>query len=107
MFQSVANVSKCNIYLFSQLITQNNQSMRLTKKALRAINNQTMRLLIALALGCSEMTVRRYIKSNDENLTKQACLQVIRRETGLSDSELLEVEKKGSRSNGHKHTVGN
>lgn len=67
--------------------------MRLTKKALKRINNTKARMLIALALDCSDMTVRRYIDANDDNLTKAAAMQVIREETGLTDSEILEEEK--------------
>lgn len=67
--------------------------MRLTKKALKAIDKQKIRLLIALSLDCSEMSVRRYIESNDDNLTKAASLKVIREETGLTDSEILEQER--------------
>jgi hypothetical protein len=67
--------------------------MRLTKKALKAIDKQKVRLLIALALECSEMSVRRYIESNDDNLTKAASLKVIREELGLTDAEILEEEK--------------
>lgn len=66
--------------------------MRLTKKALKLINTQRIRLLLALELKCSEMTIRRYIESNHENLTKAASLKVIRKETGLSDKEILERE---------------
>jgi hypothetical protein len=67
--------------------------MRLTKKALAAIDKQKIRLLIALALNVSEMSVRRYIESNDDNLTKAASLEVIREETGLTDSEILEKDE--------------
>ena len=67
--------------------------MRLTKKALKRINNTKARMRIALALCCSEMTVRRYIDANDDNLTKAAAMQVIREETGLTDSEILEEDK--------------
>lgn len=69
--------------------------MRLTKKALSKINDQRrkqrMLSLLSLALGTSEMSVRRYLKSNSEELTKASALEVIRREIGLSDDEILEV----------------
>lgn len=66
--------------------------MRLTKNALALINTSKARMLIAIALDCSEMSVRRYIDSNDDNLTKAAALQVIREETGLTDQEILEEQ---------------
>jgi hypothetical protein len=66
--------------------------MRLTQIALESIDKQKVRLKIALALDCSEMSVRRYIESNDDNLTKAASLKVIREETGLTDQEILESE---------------
>jgi hypothetical protein len=65
--------------------------MRLTKKALKAINNQRIRLLLALALNnCSIDTIRRYIKANDQSLTTASALEVIRKETGLKDNQILE-----------------
>jgi hypothetical protein len=67
--------------------------MRLTQKALNAIDNQATRMKIALSLGCSDISVRRYIETNSDNLTKAASLKVIREETGLTDSEILEEEK--------------
>lgn len=67
--------------------------MGLTKNALNAINDQRIRLLLALALNCGELTVRRYIKSNDRSLTEAASMEVIRKETGMMDSEILEKKK--------------
>lgn len=67
--------------------------MRLTKNALNQINNSRTRMRIALALGCSDMTVRRYIDSNDDNLTKAASLAVIKEDTHLNDSEILEEDE--------------
>jgi hypothetical protein len=64
--------------------------MKLTKKALKKLTGQRTLSRLALALETSEMSVRRYIKSNHPNLTRASALQVIREETGLSDSEILE-----------------
>lgn len=64
--------------------------MRLTKKALEAINNKRIRPHIMLALKCSEATLYRYLSNNDDNLTKAAALEVIERETGLTREEILE-----------------
>lgn len=38
-------------------------------------------------------TIRRWIKAKDDCLTTPKVLQVIREETGLTDSEILEEEK--------------
>lgn len=66
--------------------------MSLTKKTLEAIDNVPTRMRIALALDCSEMTIKRYIKNNDDDLTKAAALEVIRKETGFTDAEILEPQ---------------
>ena len=62
----------------------------LTQNTLKKINNVSTRLKIAVALKVSEQTVIRYISENHENLTKAAALKVIREETALTDSEILE-----------------
>lgn len=65
--------------------------MKLTKKAREAIDNQTCRLKLALALDCSENTIRRYINNPEsDELTKAAALKVIREATGLDDDAILE-----------------
>lgn len=65
--------------------------MRLTKKALKAINTKFIRPKLALALNISEVTMIRYISTNSENLTKAAALNVIKETTGLTDEEILET----------------
>jgi hypothetical protein len=64
--------------------------MKLSKKALKKINDQRTLSLLSLALGKSEMSIRRYIKSNAPELTQASALQVIREETGLADDQILE-----------------
>jgi hypothetical protein len=64
--------------------------MKLTEVALTAIDKQAIKSKLALALECSENTINRYIRTNDDNLTKAAALKVIRQETGLSDEDILE-----------------
>lgn len=64
--------------------------MKLTQKALKAINNPTTRRRLMDVLDCTEFTIARYIQKNSDNLTKAAALQVIREETGFADSEILE-----------------
>ena len=48
---------------------------------------------LALALDCSEGSINRYIRENDDNLTKAACLLVLRKRTGLPYSKILERAK--------------
>jgi transcriptional antiterminator len=66
--------------------------MKLSQKALKAINNPVTRRRLMDVLGCTEFTIARYIQKNSDNLTKAAALQVIREKTGLPDDEILEVK---------------
>jgi transcriptional regulator with XRE-family HTH domain len=67
--------------------------MKLTQKALELIKKDAVqRLDIAKALGVSDQTLMRYIKDNDDELTKAAALVQIRRITGLRDDQILEKE---------------
>lgn len=70
--------------------------MILTDKALELINTPAIRMRIALALGVSDQTVCRYIKENNDELTKAAALEVIRKETGLTDKQILRKEKEAA-----------
>ena len=45
------------------------------------------------ALRVSIASMYRYVADNDEVLTQASVLKVIREETGLTDSEILEEEK--------------
>lgn len=64
--------------------------MKLTQKALKAINNPVTRRRLMDVLRCTEFTIARYIQKNSDNLTKASAMQVIREVSGLSDSEILE-----------------
>jgi hypothetical protein len=64
--------------------------MKLTQKALKAINNSATRRRLMDVLGCTEFTISRYIQKNSDNLTKAAAMEVIREVTGLPDNEILE-----------------
>lgn len=66
--------------------------MKLSQKALKAINNPITRRRLMDVLDCTEFTIARYIQKNSDNLTKAAAMQVIREVTGLSDHEILEQE---------------
>lgn len=46
------------------------------------------------ALKVSTASMYRYVQGNDPELTKAAALKVLREETGLTDSELLEEEER-------------
>ncbi|WP_207514999.1 hypothetical protein [Longitalea luteola] len=64
--------------------------MKLSPKALNAINNPITRRRLMDVLGCTEFTIARYIQKNSDNLTKAAALRIIREVTGLPDEEILE-----------------
>lgn len=74
--------------------------MKLTQHAKEAVkNNKRARARLQLILDKSEYTINRYIQDNEENsmLTTAAALKVIREETGLADTEILEeVEEKAA-----------
>ncbi|OQP43610.1 hypothetical protein A4H97_33840 [Niastella yeongjuensis] len=64
--------------------------MKLSQKALKAINNPVTRRRLMDGLDCTEFTISRYIQKNSDNLTKAAAMQVIREVTGWPDNEILE-----------------
>lgn len=68
--------------------------MRLSQKAIEAINNRATILKLALQLDFTELWVNRLIAANkdDAALTNASALKVIREETGLTDSEILQQE---------------
>jgi hypothetical protein len=47
---------------------------------------------LSVALQVEPVTVYKYIRENSTNLTKAAALEVIRKETGLRDDQILEKE---------------
>jgi hypothetical protein len=55
--------------------------------------NKAIKKRIMAALVISLATMYRYIKDNDENLTKASVLAIIREETGLADEQILEAEE--------------
>jgi hypothetical protein len=68
--------------------------MKLTRLALMALRGSDTEIVtrLAEALCVSESTVYRYLKDNSDDLTKAAALIIIRKETGLTDEQILEVE---------------
>lgn len=68
--------------------------MKLNITALSILRgNKDIRKGVMEALGVKRDTMYKYIRENSEELTKAAALQVLRKETGLTDSEILEEEK--------------
>jgi transposase len=68
--------------------------MKLSKIAILALKgSKGSKKRIADALGVTESTVYRWIAENHDSLTKASSMLVIREITGLSDSEILEVEE--------------
>jgi hypothetical protein len=55
--------------------------------------NKALWELVRKALDVSKNTMYRYVQNNDETLTQAAAMLVIKKETGLTDSEILEEEK--------------
>lgn len=74
--------------------------MKLSKAAILALKGTGPEVKDALAavLGVSSKTLYRYINNNDDSLTKAAALEFIRKETGLPDSEILEVQTEGAQN---------
>lgn len=66
--------------------------MKLTQKAIELVKDQKIRAQLILALKVTDQTIMRWIKDNQDNgtLTTMAAMDVIRRNTGLGDSEILE-----------------
>jgi predicted transcriptional regulator len=67
--------------------------MRLTHLAIIAIKGcDGIVGKLADSLQVEPVTIYKYIRENSTNLTKAAALEVIRKETGLSDDQILEKE---------------
>lgn len=66
--------------------------MKLTTKAIEAVSNRRVILELAYALGFSELWVGKLIEANKDNghLTTAMALQVISKETGLTEDQILE-----------------
>ncbi len=65
--------------------------MKLQNKAIQELkDNMRLRNRLAFDLNKSPATINRWIIDNDDNLTKAAVLEIIRQETGMVDSQILE-----------------
>lgn len=69
--------------------------MKLSKKALEAIDQKQARLRLALAMGFTEQWIITLIGKNKENgpLTTAKALQIIEQETGLKQKQILVAEE--------------
>lgn len=69
--------------------------MKLTQQVIERIKQPQVRRELTVALKCTDQTIIRHIKGNEDNgeLTKAAALKVIREVTGLTDQEILETEE--------------
>jgi predicted transcriptional regulator len=66
--------------------------MNLTNKAIKLLqDNMQLRNQIAIELGCSEATIRRWLNENEPNnsLTTAAALKIITEETGMTQDQIL------------------
>jgi predicted transcriptional regulator len=73
--------------------------MKLSKAAITAITDERRTIqAIAFELDFTEQWTRRIIDANKDNgpLTTLAALEIIRKETGLSDDQILEREEAGT-----------
>lgn len=69
--------------------------MKLTDQAITALTEKSrIRNLIAAEFGCLEITVSRWVGKNDPNgdLTKRKAIEIISRETGMTEEEILTQE---------------
>lgn len=65
--------------------------MKLSVLALqRIMDSKSLPKKLQEVLNVSRTTMWKYLKDNDDELTKAAALKVIREETGLSDDQILE-----------------
>lgn len=55
-------------------------------------NTKKAKNRLALVFNKSSYTIEKWIRDNDDNLTKAAALLIIREELGLTDEEILEQE---------------
>lgn len=68
--------------------------MKLTDKAKTAINKNTkLKNRLAIEFDCSVFTIKRWLDEGDVRLTAPSATAIIKKETGLSDKQILEPEK--------------
>lgn len=68
--------------------------MKLTDKAKKIINKNTrLKNLLAIEFECSVFTIKRWMDDDDVRLTAPSATAIIKKETGLTDKQILEAEK--------------
>lgn len=66
--------------------------MKLSKKAKKSLKSEQVKMKIALDLGKSLGSIKRWIFLNDDSLTKLNVIKAIKTHTGLSQEEIFETE---------------
>jgi hypothetical protein len=95
MLRSTLTVRNVNLdpYFCIVILISNIREMKITTTAIATIKkNLRLRNRLALELDKSGQTIDRWINTNESNgeLTTLKALQVIKEETGLSDTEIIE-----------------
>lgn len=71
--------------------------MKLSRKVLEILlGSKAIQGKIADLTDKSFITIQRWIEANDDELTKLEVLNLIKKETGLSDKEMFETEKESA-----------
>lgn len=63
--------------------------MELTTAAKEKLGTDEVKMKIALELGRSYLTMRRWIRESHDNLTKTKSIEAIVKHTGLKESEIF------------------
>lgn len=71
---------------------------KLTKNAVELIKNKRTSMLIALDIDISIWTLKKWVKDQDDKLTKLKCISAIKKHTGLKEDEIFEDENKNQAS---------
>lgn len=88
---------KQSIYLCVEFETILNIKMKLSRKVLEILlGSKAIQGKIADLTDKSFITIQRWIEANDDELTKLEVLNLIKKETGLSDKEMFETEKESA-----------
>lgn len=68
--------------------------MKLTDKAKKGIlKNTRLKNLLAIEFECSVFTIKRWVDEDEVRLTAPSATAIIKKETGLTDKQILEPEK--------------
>lgn len=65
--------------------------MRLSELAIQRItDSKSLPKKLRATLGITRQTMAKYLKENNDFLTKASAIKIIREETGLTDDQILE-----------------